>query len=302
MREGLLIQPVTAADLLVITRMAYANMAGVDEEFSKLLSHRLSRWAGYAVLPLYLFLAGQGYKAVLGGRIIGCAFLDIRQRTGCAFNVSVNADYRRHGVATELMAHLEHVTRTKNRHWMALQVNPSNRPGWKLYRRLGYRAYHPSFLRHERPGMLMLPAPATQVTVEPVGRHGPHAFRQLAALERSAGDSWADQVVADEYGPATPVGGAYWRCCYGGAEMGCAWTGGSGSSATLFLLLRPAYWGHAATMSLLALLRQRLPQPPDLLDFHVGSSEHYAAVAPLLQPFGFQETVQKRVLMLKLIA
>jgi GNAT superfamily N-acetyltransferase len=299
MVEGLVIQPVAPTDLLLITRMAYANMAGVDEDFSRLASNRLSRWAGYFMLPLYLSWAGQGYKALLDGRILGCAFLDLRERSGCVFNVNVNADYRRRGVATELMAHLEHVTRSKKRYWMALQVDKVNPPAWKLYERLGYRPYHPYFLRHRQVRGLVLPAPVAPVAVEPLGRHGRKAFRQLLALERSTGDSWADRVVAEEYSLTSPSGGVYWRCHFGGEEMGCAWTVASGTKAVFFLLLRPPYWGHIATLSLFELLRQRLAQLPKVLDLHFGSSKHYTAAATLFEPLGFQQQTQSRVLMLK---
>jgi GNAT superfamily N-acetyltransferase len=299
MKDGFVIQPVSPADLLLITRMVYANMAGADEDFSRLLSNRLSRWAGYFMLPFYLFWAGQGYKALLDGRIIGCAFLDLRERSGCVFNVSVNAAYRRRGVATELMAHLEYVTRSKNRHWMALQVDKNNLPAWKLYERLGYRPYHPYFLRHRQARGLALPAPVAPVAVEPLGRHGRNTFRQLLALERSTGDGWVDRVVAEEYSLTAPAGGVYWRCRYGREDMGCAWTAESGAKAIFFLLLRPPYWGHTATVSLVDLLRQRLATPPKVLDLHFGSSEHHLAATTLLEPLGFQKESESRILMLK---
>jgi GNAT superfamily N-acetyltransferase len=298
-KEGLVIQPVTAADLFTITRMAYTNMVGADEDFTRLLSNRLSRWAAYVVLPLYLLVSGQGYKAVWHGRIAGCAFLDLRERSGYVFNVSVNAAHRRHGVATELMDHLEHVARSQNRRWLALHVDKNNTPAWSLYERLGYRVYHPLFLRHRRPQALPLPLPSGQVTVEPAGRGGRERFKQLAALERSAGDAWADQVVTEEYSLTPPASGSYWRCRYEGEEVGYAWSGSADGQAMLFLLLRPAYWGHTATVSLLSLLWQRMSQPADYLDVHVGSSRHFATAAPLLQPLGFEEVTQKRVLMLK---
>jgi ribosomal protein S18 acetylase RimI-like enzyme len=304
MREDLVIQPVRPVDLFAITRMAYANMAGADEDFTRLLSRRFSRWAGYFTLPLYLLFSGQGYKAVSDGSIIGCAFLDLRERSGYVFNVSVNARYRRRGIATELMDHLEHVTRTKKRRWLALHVDKNNLPAWKLYERLGYRTYHPYFMRHERArtGALALPAPAPQVTVEPLRLRKAHdTFRHFATLECSEGDAWVDRVVADEYSLTSLMDGVYWRCWYGREEMGCAWTGASGAETTFFLLLRPAYWGHTATVSVLALLRKRLAPSSGSLNVYVGSSEHLVAAAPLLRPFGFHQATQRRVLMLKLL-
>jgi GNAT superfamily N-acetyltransferase len=301
MKEGLAVQPVTVTDLFTITRMAYTNMVGADEDFTRLLSNRISRWVAYFVLPLYLSISGQGYKATWQGRIVGCAFLDVRERSGYVFNVSVNAPYRRRGVATELMEHLEHVARARNRRWLALHVDKNNAPAWKLYERLGYRVYHPHFLRRRRPQELLLPLPSTQATLEPAGRKGRDCFKQFAALERSAGDAWADRVVTEEYSLTPPASGSYWRCIDDREEVGYAWSGSSGSQAIVFLLFRPAYWGHAVTVNLLGLIWQRMSQQADLLDVYVGSSGHLAAAAPLLQPLGFEQDTQNRVLMLKSI-
>jgi hypothetical protein len=69
------IKKVGIVDLFTITRMAYANMTGVDMQFTQLVSHPIGRFMGYLLFPFYFGLTGDGYKAVSGGKIVGCAYL-----------------------------------------------------------------------------------------------------------------------------------------------------------------------------------------------------------------------------------
>ncbi|MGH2538722.1 MAG: GNAT family N-acetyltransferase, partial [Candidatus Promineifilaceae bacterium] len=141
------VRPVRAADLLAISRMAFANMTGVDPQFTRLVSRPIRRWLSHLTLPFYFGLAGRGFKVVRAGRIIGCAYLYLRPNSGYVFNVSVNRPYRRQGVARGLMAHLEGLIQARGRGWAALQVDWDNSPARALYAGIGYRAYHPGLFR-----------------------------------------------------------------------------------------------------------------------------------------------------------
>ena len=67
------IRPVRLWDLPTLTQMAYANMTGVDVEFTRFARHRLWRRLGHVFIPVYLLTSGRGYKAVVEGDIAGCA-------------------------------------------------------------------------------------------------------------------------------------------------------------------------------------------------------------------------------------
>ena len=98
-------------------------------------------------MPVYLALAGKGYKVVRDRQTIGCAFLHFRHVSAYVFNVSVNRPYRRQGIGRLLMAHLESVARQNGHLWLALQVDDGNKPAQQLYKELGYQTYHPHFMR-----------------------------------------------------------------------------------------------------------------------------------------------------------
>jgi ribosomal protein S18 acetylase RimI-like enzyme len=295
-----LIAPITVADLPAITRMVYTNMTGVDEEFTQFISHPFGRLAGYLMMPLYLLLGGQGYKAVYGRHIAGCAYLYLRRRSGYVFNVNVNAEFRRQGVASELMNHLESVARAKDQRWLALHVDAQNSPARALYQKLGYREYCPYYLQRIAKEPLSLQAVGQRVSLEPLGRNeARRVFQRFAALERVQGDSWLDQVVATDFAPQLPLGGVHCLCRLRGTEMGYAWIGGAPGHAVLFLFFKPDYWGDWATAAVVAQLLNKVEQPVSEIDIHLGSSQHYESALTLFESLAFRPATRPRILMLK---
>jgi GNAT superfamily N-acetyltransferase len=298
--EDAIIEPVGVRDMLAISQMTQANMTGVDPHFTKMVRRPLNRWLANLSLPFYFMFSGRGFKAVSQGRILGFAFLALRQRSGYVFNVNVNRPYRRQGVAQLLMHHLEQVTRERQRHWIALQVDESNLPARRLYDKLGYRAYHPDLLRHENPTAMPLSL-AGGVELRPVpGHQGRQQFRRYQAEELRIGDSWAAGTVV-EY-DLLPPNAAYSQCLVQRQAIGCAWLMllGGGRQAVASLALRPDFWGHFSTVSLVQLLLDEVEsRPPQQFDVYLASSQHHQAAQPLLEGLGFRPALQPRMLMLK---
>jgi GNAT superfamily N-acetyltransferase len=292
------IRRVALGDLGKITRMTYENMTGADRQFTRLVRNPVFRWGGYLTLPMHFLLSGRGYKATYRGRIMGCAFLHIRECSGYVFNVNVNQAYRRQGVGSVLMKHLESVTQANGRQWMGLQVDNSNLPAERLYLRLGYRAYHPHFLFLNGTTPLQKTV-ATGLTIEPlVGYQGRRLYRRYLRIERREGDAWASPVLY-EYDQYPPGGGEFWRCLLHREEIGCAWKPGSTRQSTIRLALKPAYWGHITIGGLVKLLARRVSEATDGIRVYLGSNDHQEAAAPLLGSLGFEVRRQARILMLK---
>ncbi|MDX1612965.1 MAG: GNAT family N-acetyltransferase [Candidatus Promineifilaceae bacterium] len=292
------IEPVGVGDLLTITRMAYANMTGADERFTELVQNPLGRLLGYLIFPFYFLFAGQGYKAVLAGRIVGAAYLHLRHRSGFVFNVNVNRQYRRQGIGRQLMNHLETVTRRSQRSWIALQVDRSNEAARAMYETLGYRAYHPEFMRRQAGGPLPK-APLTGVTVQALdGYEGRRLFERYQDLEQRQGDAWAAGVAAD-YQPELQGRVAHWRCRLHGSEIGAALSVVKGDHCQLRLALEPDYWGHLTLPGFVSQLVEQSAGTAEVLDVYLGSSAHHEAAEPLLERHGFEAHIQDRILMLK---
>ena len=295
------IRRVALGDLGEVTRMTYKNMTGADRQFTRLLRNPLFRWGGYLYLPLSFLLSGQGYKATYRGRILGCAFLHLREYSGYVFNVNVNRAYRRRGVGSLLMKHLEKVTLAKGRRWMGLQVDNNNMPAERLYLKLGYRAYHPRFLYLNGVAPLQKTL-TTGLTVEPLMAYqGRHLYRRYLRTEQRKGDTWASPVL-NEYDHNPSGGGEFWRCRLHHDEIGCAWRPGSSRRPTIRLALKPAYWGHITIGGLVKLLAERLSEAAAGMSVYLGSNDHQEAAAPLLEGLGFEVRRQPRILMLKPLA
>lgn len=294
------IMPVRPWDLPTLTRMAYANMTGVDREFTRSTSGPIAHALGYIALPLYLLTAGSGFKAVVGGEIVGCAYLHMRRLSGFVFNVNVNESFRRKGIGRALMEHLEREVRARGRRWVGLHLDDGNIPAQRLYEDLGYRNYHHQFLRSRDLAVLQQPDIPT-VHVRPLMRYeGYRMWKQYADLERREGDVWAARVVREDFDEGPPSGGAYWACYFDSHDIGCAWLGGKNSWPVVFLLLRSAYWNRLkVAATLLRVLLHDGGDQAEAIDLHVGSSSHHEAILPLMRDFGFTERNQSRILMLK---
>lgn len=294
------IEPARPWDVIALTRMTYANMSGVDRQFTRFIRNPLIRPLSYLLIPLYLLTAGKGFKAVSRGQIMGCAFLHLARRSGMAFNVNVNRPYRRRGIGRSLMEHLEIRVRWADRHWIGLLVGQGNEAAQNLYRSLDYRPYNPKFLRSANRSLLngtRLPG----IHVRALPRHqGRLLWSRYADLERWAGDSWASEVVKEDFDEGPPPGGTFWSCHTSAEEIGCAWMGGEDRWPFVVLLLDPDYWERRVlTLSLLrALLVQRTIRP-QAIDVHFGSSAHYEAALPFLQEYGFGPRQHANILMLK---
>jgi ribosomal protein S18 acetylase RimI-like enzyme len=295
------IERVKITDLLTITRMAYANMTGVDPQFTELVSNPFGRVFGYFVFPFYFGTSGMGYKAVIEGKIAGCAYLHLNKHSGYVFNVNVNQAQRRRGVGRQLMNHLESITVSHNRYLMALQVEDNNLPAKNLYHDLGYRPFHPHFLRYDVSWELRQ-AVESAVAIEPLNQSwGGRFFGRYQKIDRREGDAWAHKAVEDYQENEMANGGKYWRCLLNGEEAGAACRQKTKGGYSLKLALKPEFWGHAGESGLVKKLFDSLPQDRPRTDLFFSSSSHHKAAAAMFKGLGFKEMAQPRLLMVKVI-
>jgi len=275
--------------------MSFHNMTGVDPQFTRLARNPFLRLGGYLFFPFYLALAGRGYKAVVDGQLAGYAFLHVRQLSGVIFNVSVNAPFRRQGIAQQLMHHLEAKIVQQEVYWAALQVDRDNLPAVRLYEVRGYRPVLAQFFQGILPVGIV--PPGTQI--EPLsGAIGRHLFGHYVRLELDAGEQWAAKVVKSEF-LNIPAGGRFFRCLQYGQEVGCAWLGEPKKGTAVHFAIQPLYWGQINP--LLPLLRLLVDQVMDghHVEVYLSSHIHHQRARPILEGVGFHEQTRDRLLMLK---
>ena len=295
------IEAVRPWDIPTLTLMAYRNMTGVDADFTRFTQNPLWRAAGYFVLPLYLLTAGRGYKAVVGDKIAGCAYLHPRQESALVFNVQVNRQFRRQGLGKALMNHLEQEGRKRSLSWCALQVDEKNRAAQELYLKLGYRPYHPYLLRQENPDSNAGQLWETVLLRTLSPWEGRRQFTRYASLERRKGDAWAASVIEKDYDEGPPARGRYWSCIYDEEEIGCAWLNDDRSGAKLHLMLEPAYWEHSRLAAGIVQQARRALNLTEEVRLYLGSSMHHKLAASGLGEHGFRECRRSRLFMLKRI-
>lgn len=301
MLDAVQIEAIRPWDVLAITRLVYANMIGVDADFTELTRTPLRRALSYFFVPLYLLTAGHGFKARRGGAIAGCGYYHLRSLSGFVFNVSVAENHRRQGVATRLMSHLEQQTHEAGRRWVALHVDRDNFPAQRLYQQLGYQPYHPYFL--STPGTAPARRAGNPPSFAPLPRReGSARFRALLLREREAGDSQVAAVVQADYGTSIPSGGRFWSVQDAGREVGVLWLGDT-SLRQAMLALEPAYWDRADT-------RERVYEGllgmdggwPGEVELYLGSSTHFEATLAHWRELGFVARRRPRILMIKALA
>lgn len=286
-------------DIPAITRLVFANMIGVDADFTELTGTPFRRALSYFFVPVYLLTAGRGYKARHGREIAGCAYYHLRQRSGFVFNVSVSEPHRRQGIATQLMHHLEQEILQSGRGYVALHVDRDNLPAQHLYQDLGYRPYHPYFVRQSKPVQTGL-ARSSVALEELPRRTGSQRFRAFLRREREAGDPWVAAVVEADYGNNIPSGGQFWSIREGDAEIGALWLGDTIATRQAMLALDPAHWDRRNVREkLLEGIRAVGGQKSGALEIYLGSSTHHEAALAHWEELGFVARRRARILMLK---
>lgn len=295
------VEPVRIGDLGQITQLVFANMTGVDQQFTVMTRHWFSRLYNQITIPLYLLTSGWGFKVMRGGQIAGFAFLSLRPQSGYIFNVVVDHPFRRMGVGRLLMTYLEQSIRQQGRIWATLQVDAGNEPAQTLYQSLGYQSYHPHFWHWPGARWLRQEISPSARLVGVRGR-GRTLYHHFATLERETGDAWAANLVGNEYSLPRPTQGQEWRCVWQGQDIGYAWVDGGDEGAGLILLWHPQWWGQGSVLSFVQLLLDEVGRRRGVIDLHLGSSGHDDAAAAILKPLGFVPRTQPRILMLKNLA
>ncbi len=292
------IKTIKVTDLPALTRMTHENMVGADRQFTQMISSRSGYLISFLAMPIILFFSGTGYKAVVDQSMVGCAYLSLRKKSGLVFNVSVRLPHRRLGIGHALMEHIESVAKSRNRRWMALQVDDGNQPAQSLYAGLGYSPYHPNYYIGES-NDLRWSREKDAVQIEHLTQYyGSRLFSHYIETERSAGDSWASEVIA-ECIPQTAVRGSYWRCFLGKNVMGCLRMNRKSDNLKIYLALNPIYWGDDAISELVAMALETVQESPAQVEIHLGSSLHHDKAGPLMKGLGFDTRAQSRILMLK---
>lgn len=241
----------------------------------------------------------QGFVWVEGGRVVGNVSTqpaDTGQRTWLVANVAVHPDFRRRGLAHQLMtATLDHI-RARGGSRVILQVDDDNLGALELYHRLGFV---PVTTRHtwHRPARAVVPAhePA-RVDIRPQAADEWRTVYALAEAVRPEGLAWNRPLQPGDFH-------GHWlrwleRLLNGEAEerwvavthhdqlVGSLWLqGGLPNGDQLTLLAHPAYQGQVERPLLIRALR-RLGARPWAARIEHPAADQY--VNDLLREFGFR--------------
>lgn len=208
------------------------------EGFQKVVQ-RIFRWDSRLILgvlrlfgrPLFRFFVVED-----GGRVVATTLLTFPKEAGYLSMVVVDANYRRRGIARELLERARKAARKRGKRFLALDVLAANAPARTLYEREGYRPLRTTgYFVHDHPDTLR-PAPALVPGLRPFERRDARALAAIARRERPAalnevlpmtereltGSSWAGQLLASSM--------AAWVLDDGSGAV--AWISATVSSAT----------------------------------------------------------------------
>lgn len=77
-KQSVKVVPIQVTDLGTITRLVFANMTGVDQQFTAMTRHRFARLYNYLSIPFYLLTSGAGFKIERDEQIAAFAYLSLR--------------------------------------------------------------------------------------------------------------------------------------------------------------------------------------------------------------------------------
>jgi ribosomal protein S18 acetylase RimI-like enzyme len=273
------------------------------------------------VVPLY-FAREQGWTA-RGDRGEMAAILYLRrgERHGIRVlhidNISVDARYRRRGLAERLMMHAEELARKERRPFLKLAVTATNTPAVTLYRRLGYddsehrHRYFTFALRSFKP---LPPMGATDLTLRPLRRRqAAAALQRFYELELTASVPALAHMLAVYYPLALPKGSKrMYAIVQGGRQIGYGDAYRRGGQWNLDVGLRPEVWGSEIERQAIQLLTSAIAGGASrggeevTVALHLPSAAHFDALsagAPsLASRLGLQEQRYDRMLMVKVVA
>ena len=255
----------------------------------------LERWLNCALLPLALPFVRHGFRAARQGRIAGCAYVDWRRCSGYVFNVAVDGQFRRQGVATALMRFLEGEARRRGCGWLGLYVDWENVAARRLYQEEGYHAHAAQILRRSDP--TRLPEPVGAVDLQSLSyRQGRRLMEAYRKGELRAEGEWAGEVVGRDYPASLPAGSRFRHVYFQGVAVGVACSHHTRRErTTIQLWLDPAWWGEQDVV--LGVIHAL--SPGRRVEVDVSSEEHLQALQRVLLPLGFAPVFRSRLLMLK---
>lgn len=148
-----------------------------------------------------------GFVWVEDGQIVGNVTISQGEgRLDCFLisNVAVKPNYRRKGIAQELMQMSIEYVRSRGAHWALLNVRPNNPGAIKLYRNLGFQEAE---MRGEWTAAPATPAPALSENTHGLLVRPMHSSDRRAAMElvRAATPAFVQQFRTprvEEFGPS----------------------------------------------------------------------------------------------------
>jgi len=87
----------------------------------------------YVVSSELIFLRCMRYYALLHGEIAGILVLREEPDTIFVSNLAVAPDYRRHGIATDMIGYCTTIAKKMHKNWLELSVLKGNVPARRLY-------------------------------------------------------------------------------------------------------------------------------------------------------------------------
>jgi GNAT superfamily N-acetyltransferase len=309
---------------LAVSQMLRAYPPGTDAAVDHIRAAGfLTRFAvQQLLLPLY-FAREQGWS-IRGTRGAMAAIIYVRrnERQGIRVlhidDISVDARYRRHGLAQRLMSLAEELAHREQRPFLKLAVTVANTPAVTLYRRLGYQEQHHRFVTYDPAISALRPPESTDLTLRPVGRRqGWKANRQFYHMEMRASDpAVANMQVA--YYPrgagdvGVPRAGTLrYALELRGQQIGYGDAYRRGTRWNLRLSLTPELWGTESDRQAIQLLTNAVTKAggPDVgssIALHVPSAAHFDALCAgpnaLASELGFSVQHYERMIMVKVVA
>jgi ribosomal protein S18 acetylase RimI-like enzyme len=289
---------------------AYPPGADAIVDHIRSMSFLTRFWYRFLLGPLY-FASEQGWM-VRGEHGDMAAIMYLRRGAHRGIHVlhiddiSVNADYRRLGLAHRLMMLAEELACREQRLFLKLAVTVANTPAVTLYRRLGYQEQHHRFFTYAPASSAQHLSLSGNVALRPLRRgQAAEALRRFYQLEVTASvPALAGMLVA--YYPRTVPKGAtrLYSLEQSGQQIGCGVVYRQEARWNLDLSLRPDLWGSDSERQAILLLTKVIRhEPGSTIAVHVPSAAHFDALCTganaLARELGLVEQNYERMLMVK---
>lgn len=241
------------------------------------------------------------WKRILQASDQRAGYLFARQR-GASLHIDalgVEPDFRRQGLARNLLAEAEAYARQEELEYLTAGLTPQNEPAEKLLVGEGFRPFRTTYFAWSGELLETAGSPGFELRELSPAETLP-AFERWQQTVFDAGDAWAADLLLDVYRRSGWKGAArHWACLAGGEDVGYLRVAGLRGRYQAYLACAENYWGSNGQVAWLHAALASYPTAPEDVTLDLAGDRQTQESQVVWAAAGFDAQTRNRYLVIK---